>query len=254
MNVCHRVRHLWKAANSESDYQDAYYPTSEARATEGNLMRYAVADGASEALFSGSWAKTLTAAWSEHRLNFDDGVQGQLRQLSADWAESIDSTNFPWWAEEKLRQGSFSTLTGIELELAEGVARWSVVAVGDSCFFHVRRGEVIEYGPVMRSSDFASRPYLIGTHARSSSDLALHTNRYYGQLEPGDEFFLLTDALSAWFISQFEQRGTYANFSGQLERAVTDQHLFFEWIADLRRNQHIRDDDVTCLWVLVTEL
>lgn len=255
MKVHHKLLHLPKSGNSELEYQDAYYPLTNRDIIEGDRIRFAVADGASEAIYSGAWARGLVKAWGEYRLNFTESVLNEINETALEWSASIDRSELPWWAETKLEQGSFATLAGLELT-ADGKnrANWSATAVGDSCFFHIREGEVLEFGPITESAAFSARPYLIGTKANTISQVAAHTIRFAGALAAGDEFILLTDALSAWLVAQIESGKNYASFGEPLERSRDEPSAFSRWVERLRVDRVIRDDDVTYMWIMVIDV
>src|SRR5947209_17840999 len=111
--------------------------------------RFAVADGATESVYAGEWARLLVDAF----------VGGEaapfwptwLPPVQARWEEAIrpaaGAPPRPWYMEEALsRGGAFATFLGLALEPnADGPAlwKWEAHAVGDSCLFLVRRGELL---------------------------------------------------------------------------------------------------------------
>ena len=64
-----------------------------------------------------------------------------------------------------------------------------------------------------------------------------------GTWQSGDQFFLMTDALAAWFFKQYEQESRPWEVLRDL--GYDDSKPFEPWIAALRRNNEIRNDDVT---------
>ena len=79
------------------------------------------------------------------------------------------------------------------------------------------------------------------THAAESHP-GLDTE--YGELLPGDELLLTTDALAAWVLS----RASAAEAERPLDLpafAAFDQQDFAEWVDDQRARARMRNDDVT---------
>jgi hypothetical protein len=69
-----------------------------------------------------------------------------------------------------------------------------------------------------------------------------------GAWDPGDAFYLMTDALACWFMREVEEgRMPW----GVLRDLDTSGEIkpFREWVGDLRMDRAIRNDDVTLLRV-----
>ena len=64
-----------------------------------------------------------------------------------------------------------------------------------------------------------------------------------GDWQSGDQFFLMTDALAAWFFKEHEQSRKPWEVLRDLEYDETKP--FAEWVSRLRSNNEIRNDDVT---------
>ncbi len=234
---------LPKAGNTEEEYEDAFWPPDPADANQAALS-FAVADGATEASFSASWAQLLVRAYCEGR--FDEGLlDGTLTDLQAEWIESVGSRPLPWYAEEKLRSGAFSSLLGVTLrddssKGAEGSSvRWKATAVGDSCLFHVRNDELITAFPLNHSQAFNSRPILISSRSNCNEHLSSHILECEGTLEIDDNLYLMTDALACWFLAACER--------GEKPWKIKRWLQFEKWVNRLRRKKRIRNDDVTIM-------
>ncbi len=141
----------------------------DASAADPERGRFAVADGATESVYAGEWARLLVDA-------FVGGDAAPfwptwLPPLQARWEEVIrppaDAPPRPWYMEEALtRGGAFATFLGLVLEPSpDGPApwRWQAHAVGDSCLFLVRRGELVLSFPLARSAEFGTTPRLVGS-------------------------------------------------------------------------------------------
>jgi len=247
MQVCTQALWLPKAGNTVEEYEDACSPVRSIN-REVRAFRCAVADGATEASFSGSWARLLIRAYCKGQWGGRRIVR-TLARLQTVWQQELDALQLPWYAEEKLRSGAFASLLGLTLiepfeELPGG---WVAEAVGDSCLFQVRSDEVITAFPIRRAVEFDSRPHLIGSNASSNEHLLEHMQEARGGWEPGDIFYLMTDALACWFLSRVE-----AGHQPWLElatAAVGGQPSFAVWMDRLRKEHDIRNDDVTLLRV-----
>jgi len=249
MQACTRTLWLPKAGNTVEEYEDACSPL---RSVNRELwaIRCAVADGATEASFSASWARLLIRAyckgqWSGRRLFLT------LARLQKIWRQELDALQLPWYAEEKLRSGAFASLLGFTLvaPVEENAGGWTAEAVGDSCLFQVRADDVITAFPMSCAAEFNSRPHLIGSIASSNEHLLEHVRTARGGWEPGDIFYLMTDALACWFLSTVE-----AGDQPWLELAnagAGGRPSFAAWIDQLRGERAIRNDDVTLLQVTV---
>jgi hypothetical protein len=206
-----------------------------------------VADGATEASFSGLWAAMLVQAFGRGRIPSRRLVDA-LAPLQAAWWSVVREKPLPWYAEEKLRSGAFSSLLGITLAEPRdgGDVRWSALAIGDSCLGLVRGGKLLTAFPVRSSEDFHNSPHLISSAAVRNEALQSVLCLEHGSLLPGDDLYLLTDALACWFLACHEQGGEPWQL---LESAAgnSSQEQFGDWIAGERREHRMRNDDVTML-------
>jgi protein phosphatase 2C-like protein len=225
-------RHAPKRGNSPQEYEDAFWP-SRAAERRGRIVRCAVADGATEASFSGRWAEMLTRAYARGELA-DEQLTETLGRLQSLWSKEISGKSLPWYAEEKVRQGAFSSLLGLTL----GEDGWSALAIGDSCLFQVRDDELVTAFPLMHSSQFGSTPLLLSSNPHRNTRLADHLACAGGGALIGDRFLLMTDAVACWFLASAE--------SGERPwRTVPSSRSFAPWLERLRTDRAIRNDDTT---------
>lgn len=219
------------------EYEDAAWPPrSGCVATP--LFRAAVADGATETSFAALWARLLVRAYCKGRLRSSQrGIQS-LRPL---WLRSVADRPLPWYAEEKVRQGAFSTLLGLTLS-EHG---WEASAAGDSCLFHVRGEACLTAFPLRQSNEFSNRPVLLSSRPHGSGT---DTIQGEGTWEGGDNFFLLTDALAAWALGQAEGGRPPWETLGRL---VQCPEGFAAFVAEERCADRMRNDDVTLLLLRV---
>lgn len=246
MHVLAQVHSLPKRGNTPEEYEDAYWPLQPVNES-AEEFRFAVADGATETSFSGTWAGLLVEAYCAGRFSEADRAT-TLIALQAKWLEQVGGTPLPWYAEEKLQSGAFSSLLGLTIRNASSVdnaadVTWDAMAVGDSCLFQVRNDELIATFPLNHSDDFNSRPVLLSSNAINNGEIADHVLFREGSVEAGDVLYLMTDALACWFLKAFEQ----GQKPWKIKRSSPEK--FERWISKLRKDKLIRNDDVTMIRV-----
>ena len=224
-----------KSGNSASEYEDAY-------AVEPAALRFAVADGASETSFARQWAELLV-----DRFVHEPPAPGELKQwvapMQAAWAGANQPKATAWYAEEKARDGAFSSLLGVALQ--EG--RWRALAVGDSCLFVIRAGRILRAFPLERAAEFNNRPLLLSSVARANQQVWNDVRVDEGELLARDQLLLMTDALAQWFLAEAEiGRRPWA----ALGRAQS-QEAFCAFVDLLRHGGAMRNDDTTLVRVEV---
>jgi hypothetical protein len=246
-----------KDGNAAIEYEDAFFPGSGSYDICG--VRCAVCDGATEAAFSGSWARHVARSFGAAKLHLaaheeigtiEESVEEFLTLAREEWIGTIDRSSLPWYAEEQLGRGAFTTLVGMQFIAPSngGTGLWTSVAVGDSCLFQVRQGNLWSRFPLTQSDQFNTSPYLISSNKHPGGDLAGHLRYTSNDLEFSDTFYLMTDAISCWFLKQFEIGG----IPWELLDPVLEGKESLESLLDqLRRDQEIRNDDVTIMRIQV---
>lgn len=234
MRIAFRAYWLQKAGNAGDEYEDAFAP---AHLPDGDCdeFRCAVADGATETSFSGLWAQILVDAYAYGRLS--SLKPHTTKPLALRWRQAIDSrpVPLPWYAQEKLERGAFSSLMGLTIH-ADG--RWRALCAGDSCLFHLRPRQTMRAFPYHTPEQFNNRPVLVSTNG---DGIASQTAR--GTWHPGDYFLLMTDALAHLFLSQRSMRALLA-------ADTLDQAGFEQLVAYARADRLCRNDDVTLLKIV----
>lgn len=230
---------LQKSGNASSEYEDAFAPSAPPE-EPCQEFRCAVADGATETSFSGLWARILVDAFVSRRLRTMNS--DTLLDLSALWRQEIDRQTshkpLPWYAEAKLQQGAFSSLTGLAIR-ADGY--WRATCVGDSCLFQIRPRKAIYAFPYHTPEQFNNHPALISTNADGNSAIRARVAR--GRWTQGDYFLLMTDALAHFFLSQ-------RHFRSRLVDSKLDQAQFEQLVQQSRSERLCRNDDVTFLKII----
>jgi Protein phosphatase 2C len=249
-----------KAGNAEEEYEDAYCPT-ENGSREGAELRFAVADGASEGMLSGGWAKILVELhcrfdWAEGSLEqFLDRAYGDWKAFNAEYLRGRETRQSPvqWYEEPGFEEGAFSTLLGLTMtgSSTDRPGGWTACAVGDSCLFQVRGGALVRNFPVEQSSDFNNRPVLLASNPARNGQAGGALKRESGTFESGDVFYLMTDALARWALREHEEgRNPWAVLRSYGTR---DAKAFGLWVTALRKDRELRNDDVTVLRIDLLE-
>jgi hypothetical protein len=217
------------------------------RLTSASASRAAVADGASESLFAGQWADLLANSYCDAP---GPGVAlPQLEPLRRRWHTQAAAVSLPWHAEAKRARGAAAALLGVMFHPPdEHGCRWEAVAVGDTCLFLVRGGvRLLVSFPVTRSDGFVGLPRLLQTDC-SPGAIDLDPHRAQGQIHEGDDLYLVSDALGAWFLNEVEQgREPWRWFAG-----LRDTETFADRIRQLRTGGRLRDDDVTLVHLFLS--
>jgi hypothetical protein len=239
---CWRAFHTHKRGNSADEYEDAF-------AGDPIRGRFAVADGASESSFAAGWAKLLVegfiAAEREPWNELD-----WLRPRRQRWADEVDGRQLPWYAEDKREQGAYATLLGIAFRPSSTeveATAWDAVAVGDSCLFQLRGGELLLSFPLTRSAEFGNLPGLLGSRGRRSDSPQNVVRHAQGQWHPGDRFLLMTDALAEWSLRQTEENAWPTLAIDHLLAEPSPQSAFTGWVEEHRQRHGLRNDDVTLM-------
>ena len=245
---------LQKGGNAEGEYEDAYFPAENGR-REGTELRCAIADGASEGMLSGAWARILVELhcrfdWTGSSVEqFLETAYGEWRSFKSEYLRNRENRSLPvqWYEEPGFREGAFSTLLGLTLTgtTNDGPGEWAAVALGDSCLFQVRASTLVTKFPVEQSSDFNNRPVLFASNPARNEQTIPAVRRVSGKCKSGDVFYLMTDALARWSLKEDEEgKNPWARLRNVV---VREDPAFDVWIDGLRRTKELRNDDVTLI-------
>ena len=242
-----RVFELPKRGSTRDEYEDAHYYRHETNEKgEDVAFRLAVADGATETSFSEKWARLLVRSYCAGRLD-PATIESTVQKLSVTWRRSVGERPLPWYAQEKLSAGAFAALAG--LRLCED-RRWSTLAAGDCCVFQTRNDALLYSFPYLTAEEFDARPKLLSSAPIPNVSANDHIKVDSGDWRPGDTFFLMTDALAAWFLRYSKLPDTDAvNFLKELDNADDFARFVELQRSDKQANGQplMRNDDVTLL-------
>ena len=217
----------------------------------------AIADGVSSALFSGPWAAILAEAVVADSPNPCDPEEfaAWLQRQRERWAASIDTSSLAWFQKAKLPQGAFSTLLYARVcpvddarAGAFGGYRLVAFALGDSCLFQIRGGELVRSFPLETSAQFEADPIVLGS-VDLDRDHLLEFAILDEMCYPGDELILCTDAVAEWAVRCYEH-GEPPAWSDFWQMSEDDWRSGVVW---LRQERQMRIDDATMLMLRVVD-
>jgi hypothetical protein len=232
---------LPKSGHALSECEDAI-------GVDEDNCRFAVADGATEAFDARNWAQRLAHNWvrSDSALvpdAFNEWVTAEGLALHSSW----NQLNFPWYAEEKARNGSFAAFIGVQLDLKAKTPSWKAVALGDACLLHCRNGKLLKSLPMANSEDFNNGPMLVASDPANYKSSAETLVIDSGFCESHDVLFLLSDAVAAWSLRRFEQNEFVDVFENNDDASLAG---LFE---SERAAGRIRNDDIAIMRLEIQE-
>ena len=246
---------LWlqKFGNSIEEYEDAFEFHPGDRPDGQRVYRLAVSDGATESSFAGIWAKQLVRSFCNQPFLKVVDLQDRISELSQRWHQIVFRRPLPWYAEEKARLGAFATLLGIELEVVQfnpsTIGKLRCLVIGDSCLFQVRENQLYLAVPVENSTEFGNSPNLLSSIPSHNQAIMEKVRFFDGNWQAGDHLFILTDALSAWFLREYEADQYPWVELFQVLGSPEPQAAFRSWAETRWANRSLKNDDLTCLVV-----
>ena len=267
-----------KEGSSAAEYEDAWRVLPDpADELPGSWVAVAVADGATESLLARYWADMMVDEFAVARGSACDArsFAETALALSARWPAVVESymaerekaaRPLRWYERPGIEKGAFATLLTLQMNIdtppgdgaepddgAEpymnpGIPRvigdWRSAAMGDTCLFHVRDGRLRAAFPVSESGSFGTSPALLGSGDTDPGPIVDHVRLARGTVAEGDDFFVCTDAMAAWFLSRSEEGGKPWETLRDLSEIG-----FAEWVDEARRTSGLHNDDVTLVHV-----
>ena len=227
----------------------------DAFAVQPDAGRFAVADGATESSFAEIWARLLV----ERFVASDDAdlvpwdaqwIEGSrkawLSEVRELLAGEFGESELPWYVENSFRSGALATFLGLVISTGEEEYHWRATAVGDTCLFHTRDGQLLHHMPIERTDQFNSTPQLLPSYAEGEDAQGVPVQEV-GQ--PNDRLWIATDALAEWCLGEHEANRNPWRKLEWLLRPVGTEERFSRWIERLRNERRLRNDDVTLVIV-----
>lgn len=213
----------------------------------GKELRVAVADGATESLFSDIWAELIVNRYVD--LGAELFNPSSLKSLSQTFFHKASKliSQMPdtghWSMYEKLEAGSNVTLVAADFCDPETM---QVLAVGDSCIFWRNREDGnIEMLPELSAEDFGVFPASICNLEKTWQKLEPKILKKEIRLHNGFQAILCTDALACWLVKELQKDP----LAWEKLFELSDSNSFAQFIEALRSQKDIRNDDVTLVLI-----
>jgi len=246
-NFTFRVRRfcIQKEGLNEAECEDKNALTSK----NNKILRIAIADGATESLFSDIWADILVNAYTDKGADIFKSSELELLNKNFSDVTSNHILQMPetrqWYMYEKLERGTHATLAGAEFSSSDKMA---ILTIGDSCvFWSDGNTEQINMLPEITAEEFGISPNSICHLPKSWQTLDRNILRKEIKLEENLQMVLCTDALACWLVTDLET----ISFNWKKLFEISDHSLFANFIETLRKQNNIRNDDVTLVLINV---
>lgn len=207
-------------------------------------LKFAIADGASDSIFSGQWASSLTNEFVNN--DGDVKIQNDVSQFIKDsrerWYESINWKGLKWNVKNKAVRGAYATFLGMSTE-AGSKDDFIVQAVGDSCMFIFEDGLMRSF-PLDSPEQFGLHPNLIWSgygfplnNKPFEQKLVFKKQKF--SVKKGSEIILATDAMSKFIMEAGEDS------FGLLWDHYDDRNFF----DNMRNDNTIKNDDLSAILI-----
>lgn len=220
-----------------------------------DLVRCAIADGATMASFSKEWSKLLVVnALATRKVPSHDSLEGVVRKASSQWQQSLKLEDLPWYAVEKAKRGGFSTFLWVSIRQSKHIdkAVLRALAFGDCELIILREGKLYQNYPIKESSEFNSTPK--GITSLNPEYNRIPDTVFSETILVKDQIVLATDALAEFLLKELENNNNPLN---QLELKIKEDAnrniVFRNWISNLRLENKINNDDSTIVWIRISE-
>ncbi len=235
---------IHKKGLSKAECEDKMYISPK---ISDSALRLAVADGATESIFSDVWANILVKSYVEQGADFfnspnlNHACQCFLQKTNQLISEMPETRQ--WFVYEKLDRGTHATLAAVEFLSPNKI---QILTVGDSCIFW-RSGEKdgITMFPNLSPAEFKAFPAAICHLEKTWHNLKKKILIEEYQIQDDLRMILCTDALACWLAKELQ------NDSQAWENLfnISDDISFERFIENLREQNNIQNDDVTLVLI-----
>ncbi len=230
-----------KIGNSETEYEDAF-------AINPGKGKIAVADGASDSIFSGLWARSLVNSYvnSDLSITSDDFIENLVSSARVRWHTDIEWDSLRLFVKNKALGGSYSTLILVESMEGNSFSKVRVLSVGDSCILLERNGSLLSF-PLSDYEQFNISPKLVWSGYGSPFSTEYKWNKPVfstEDLEPGQDSTVIvaTDAVSKWLLQYYPD-----SWNGVMEHT----NDLREYLTEQVKGRKMRNDDLTLVKVII---
>jgi hypothetical protein len=248
-----------KRGSSPWEYEDAVWIGPDGNGSgelHSSSLTMAIADGASESLLAGRWARRLVEVFGTNKAGRTrPAFVAAYRMAVCGWEDEVAEytkervergSPIQWYEEPGLAKGAHATI--LAAEFSDGrrgrAPTWSASALGDSCLFQVRDELLYASFPMSDASSFSYQPSLLGSRGVEDAVLRRHVKVTTRDWERGDSFYLMTDALAAWFLRINASGGR--PWDPLRDMDTLDAELdFADWVEERRDSDQLNNDDTT---------
>lgn len=236
---------LAKIGNFESENEDNILIPSISEITNDPLIRFAIADGATESSFSKEWSELLVQSYKDKSFHLDN-LPATITSISDIWHSMINIIELPWYAQQKAENGAFSTFLGVTLDLIE--CKLEAIAIGDCTLFQIRNNELAKSFPLTRAEEYGNVPHLFSSNKKYQADFEKAVKYFEGQILNNDLFILATDALAMWvFKSVIDGKKPWHRLDKLLNNEENRTDSFSKWAKNKIKKKELKNDDITLI-------
>jgi predicted nucleic acid-binding Zn-ribbon protein len=164
---------------------------------------FAISDGVSQSEFPGEFARSLVRVYTARKPSTADEFSQVLEEAQREWdgetRERIAAARGNWYARDT-KWVADATFLGARLEGTGKRQRLKLIGLGDSNLFVVRDGAIVKAWPLERAEQFGKTTKALKSTAAPRGKVPTASV----PVQPGDEVFMTTDALSAWILKEVE--------------------------------------------------
>lgn len=213
-------------------------------------LQIAIADGATESLFSDIWADILVNNYVNKGADLLNSSTLESVSQKFVYTASQKVLKMPetrqWFMYEKLERGTHATLAAVEF--SSTLETVQILTVGDSCvFWCYGNADEINMLPELTAEEFGSFPDSICHLPKTWQSLEQKVLKKEITFQNNLQMVLCTDALACWLVKELETKSSIWEELLQ----ISDYSFFTDFIETLREKNSIRNDDVTLVLINV---
>ena len=178
-----------KRGSSPQEYEDAVWVGPDGDGSgelQASSLTMAIADGASESLLAGRWARRLVEVFGTNKATRTrPAFVAAYRMAVGGWDEEVAEytkereergSPIQWYEEPGFAKGAHATILAAEFRDGRSgrAPAWSASALGDSCLFQVRDELLYASFPMSDATSFTYQPSLLGSRGADEAALRRH--------------------------------------------------------------------------------
>jgi hypothetical protein len=217
--------------------------------------KFAISDGVSKSFFPDLWAELLVDYFLRNDGGINFGDADSYKAIQDEWlrqvGEIVNKPNQKYYVRNFFSQGrsAAATFVGLHFHKHENDFKWDAFALGDSFLFFLPAntneidGELSSITFLSSKSDFLFNNFPDFFDSRNINPKGKIKHKG-GKLVPGT-FYLMTDALSEWFIAE--------RMVATKEITSWKSQADFEQSLERLRKDSLQNDDSTILVIDVVD-